>query len=69
MVTNTIEISGLEYQVDYLLRSLERLQVENASLRQKLTSHNRERSLLATKTQQTAEKIKKIISQLKEDLP
>lgn len=65
---NTIELSGLEYQVDYLLRSLERLQAENASLRQKLAAHVREHTYLAHKNQQVAVRVKKVIAQLKEEL-
>lgn len=65
---NTIELSGLEYQVDHLLRSLERLQAENASLRQKLASHARERAYFINQNQHVAGKIKKIIAQLREEL-
>ncbi|WP_423063092.1 TIGR02449 family protein [Candidiatus Paracoxiella cheracis] len=64
----TLELSGLEYQVDHLLRSLERLKAENISLRQKLSSSIRERSELLEKNRKAADKIKKIISQLKEQM-
>lgn len=67
-MATTIELSGLEYQVDHLLRVLERLQSENASLRQKLLHQAREKSLLVTQNQQAVGKIKKIIAQLKEEL-
>lgn len=67
-MTNTIELSGLEYQVDYLLRSLERLQMENATLRQKLAAYAREQTYLTQKNQQLASRVKKIIAQLKEEL-
>lgn len=66
---STIELSGLEYQVDHLLRSLERLQAENASLRQKVTVISRKCSFLVNQNQQVAIKIRKIIAQLREDLP
>ncbi len=46
---HTIELSELEYQVDHLLRSLERLKTENNMLRQKLANNARERSLLVEK--------------------
>lgn len=64
----TLELSGLEYQVDHLLRSLERLKAENISLRQKLSSSIRERSELLEKNRKAADKIKKVISQLKEQM-
>lgn len=64
----TLEISGLEYQIDRLLRSLESLKAENHSLRQKLSSSIRERSELIEKNRKAAAKIKKIISQLKEQM-
>ncbi len=66
--TNTIEISGLEYQVDHLLRMLDRLRAENETLRQKLAQHARERSQLIEKKHHVASKIKKIITQLKGEL-
>jgi len=64
----TLEFSGLEYQVDHLLRFLERLKAENNSLRQKLSSSIRERSELLEKNRKTAVKIKKVITQLKEQM-
>lgn len=66
---HTIELSELEYQVDHLLRSLERLKTENSLLRQKLANNARERSLLVAKNLQAAQKIKKIIAQLREEMP
>lgn len=64
----TLELSGLEYQVDHLLRYLERLKAENNSLRQKLSSSIRERSKLLEKNRKAAVKIKKVITQLKEQM-
>lgn len=66
---HTIELSELEYQVDHLLRSLERLKTENNMLRQKLANNARERSLLVEKNLYAAQKIKKIIAQLREEMP
>ncbi|MFQ6274948.1 TIGR02449 family protein [Coxiella burnetii] len=67
--THTLELSELEYQVDHLLRSLERLKSENNALRQKLATQVRERSLLVEKNLQAAQKIKKVITQLREEMP
>ncbi|MBT8506526.1 TIGR02449 family protein [Coxiella-like endosymbiont of Rhipicephalus sanguineus] len=66
---HTIELSELEYQVNHLLRSLERLKTENNMLRQKLANNVRERSLLVEKNLHAAQKIKKIIAQLREEMP
>lgn len=66
---HTIELSELEYQVNHLLRSLERLKTENNILRQKLANNARERSLLVEKNLHAAQKIKKIIAQLREEMP
>ena len=65
---NTIELSGLEYQVDHLLRALEQLKIENNTLRQKLANSVRERGHLIEKNGNTIAKIKTIIAQLKEDM-
>lgn len=62
-----LELSGLEYQVDHLLHTLDRLKAENISLRQKLSSSIHERTILLEKNRKAAAKIKKIIAQLKEE--
>ncbi|MBW5802917.1 TIGR02449 family protein [Coxiella endosymbiont of Ornithodoros amblus] len=67
--TYTLELSELEYQVDRLLCSLERLKSENNALRKKLATQVRERSLLVEKNLQVAQKIKKVITQLREEIP
>ncbi len=64
----TIELSGLEYQVDHLLLSLQRLKAENVSLRQKLSKSNRECTELMEKNLKAALIIKKIIAHLKENM-
>lgn len=65
---NSIELSGLEYQVDHLLHTLERLKIENNTLRQKLANSVRERSFLLEKNKQCAEKIKKVTHQLRKEI-
>ena len=67
-LSHMLELSELEYQVDHLLRSLERLKSENNALRQKLAIQVRERSLLIEKNIQAAQKIKKVITQLREEM-
>lgn len=66
--THTIELSELEHRVDHLLRSFERLKVENNALRQKVVNQARERSLLVEKNSQAAQTIKKLIAQLREEI-
>lgn len=65
---STLELSGLEHQVDHLLHSLDRLKAENISLRQKLSHSIRERTLLLEKNRKAASTVKKIITQLKEEM-
>ena len=67
-VMHMIELSELEHRVNYLLRYLERLKVENNGLRQKVANQARERSLLVGKNLQAAQKIKKLIAQLREEI-
>ena len=65
---NTIELSGLEYQIDHLLRALEQLKIENNILQQKFANSMRERGLLIEKNSHAISTIKTIIAQLKEDM-
>ena len=66
--THMIELSELEHRVDHLFRSLEHLKVENNALRKKVANQARERSLLIEKNSQAAQKIKKLIAQLREEI-
>ena len=63
-----VELNNLEFQVDTLISSLEKLQIENQTLRGHLASMNRDRSRLRDKNQRAATKIKRIIAQLKEEV-
>ena len=59
-----VELNNLEFQVDTLIRNLEKLQSENQSLRSQLAASNRERSRLREKNQRAVVKIKRIITSL-----
>ena len=63
-----VELNNLEFQVDTLINNLEKIQSENQQLRSELATSNRERTRLQDKNQRAALKIKRIISQLKEEL-
>lgn len=63
-----VELNNLEFQVDALLSNLEKLQRENQALRSQLATTNRERTRLKEKNVRAATKIKRIITQLKEEL-
>lgn len=63
-----VELNNLEFQVDALISNLEKLQRENQALRGQLASSNRERTRLKEKNHKAATKIKRIITQLKEEL-
>ena len=61
-------LDHLELQVDHLMRVIETLQFENATLRQKMAMHIKERTRLAHKSDRTVKQVKQIIKQIKEEL-
>lgn len=63
-----VELNNLEFQVDTLIKNLETLQVENQSLKSQLAISNRDRTRLKERNDRAATKIKRIISQLKDEL-
>lgn len=63
--THMIELSALEDRINYLLRYLKRLKAENNGLQRKVAMQVREQSLLVEKNLQAAQKIKKLITQLR----
>lgn len=65
---NTAELTDLETQIDNLLESLNRLKQDNLALRNQLAVSAHERSQLQERNHEAAEKIKTIISQLKDAL-
>lgn len=65
---NTAELSNLELQIDSLLDNLNRLKSDNQALRNQLAMSMQERSQLQEKNEEAAMKIRRIISQLKEEL-
>jgi uncharacterized protein (TIGR02449 family) len=62
------DLNGLEYQIDSLVRTIHQLQLENHSLRNKLTNSQRDFSRLEEKNHRLAERIQKIINHLKEEM-
>lgn len=62
------ELNKLETQVETLLTTHERLARENRSLRSQLTKAMRERAHLLEQKQQAIGKVKRIITQLKEEI-
>ncbi len=67
-IMSIVELNNLEFQVDALIANLENLQRENQTLRGQLASTSRERTRLKEKNQKAAIKIKRIISQLKDEI-
>ncbi len=65
---SSIQINGLEYQIERLLRTLEQLKNENSELRQKLTQQQRQIEHHRNKDFASAQKIKKIVAHLREYL-
>lgn len=65
---NTAELSDLELHIDSLLENLSRLKTDNEALRNQLAASAHKRSQLQEKHQEAAMKVRRIISQLKEQL-
>lgn len=65
---NTAELSDLETQIESLLESLNRLKQDNHALRNQLAMSAHERTQLQEKNQAAADKIRRIISQLRDSL-
>ncbi len=65
---STVELNHLEYQVDQLIDRLETIQTENQLLRVQLMHSNRDKFRIKDKNQKAVMRIKKIVSQLKEEL-
>lgn len=65
---DTVQLNDLEYQIDTILKSLERLKAENTSLRHRLNISVREKSQLQERNQRAANKVKQIMRQLKEEM-
>ena len=62
------KLNGLELQVECLIRTIQQLETENRSLQQRLHSAVQDRSTLQERHHHATVQIKKIISQLKEEL-
>ncbi|HLB55991.1 MAG TPA: TIGR02449 family protein [Coxiellaceae bacterium] len=67
-MNSPLELDHLELQVDHLMRVIETLQFENASLRQKMATHIQERSRLQNINERASKQVKQIIKQIKEEL-
>lgn len=65
---NSVEFDHLGLQVDHLMRMIETLQFENATLRQKMAMHIKERTRLLHKNQRAVRQVRDIIKQMKEQL-
>ena len=62
------KLKDLELQVEQLIVTIQQLESENASLKRRLHSAVQDRSSLQERHQNASAQIKKIISQLKEEL-
>ena len=67
-LSNMDLLTNLELQIESLLQVRDKLSQENYSLRHKLTKTTQDRAKLQNKTERTTNRIKKLISQLKDDL-
>lgn len=62
------KLQHLSMQVDHLIQLIETLRLENATLKQKMAVHIKERTRIESKNQRAAEQVKRIIKQIKEEL-
>lgn len=67
-LSNMDLLTNLELQIESLLHNRDRLTQENDSLRHKLTKETQVCAKLRAKTESTTHRIKKLITQLKDDL-
>lgn len=65
---NAPELDHLEVQVTHLMHVIETLQLENASLRQKMAIHIKERTRLQHMNERATKQMKQVIKQLKEEI-
>lgn len=63
-----IELDHLGFQVEHMMHLIETLQLENATLRQKMALHIKERTRLQHKNDRATKQVKQIIKQIKEEL-
>ena len=68
VLSNMDLLTNLGLKIESLLQTRDKLSQENTSLRQKLTGITQDRARLHNKTERAANRIKKLISQLKDDL-
>ena len=61
-------LSNLEQQIEYLILSRQQLKSENLSLQEKLIKLSNEQADLLDKNKRAAEEIKRLISQLRNEL-
>lgn len=62
------DFQNFELQIELLIQSREQLKLENLSLRQKLVKLTQERAELLDKNKRAAVKIKRIISELRNEM-
>lgn len=65
---DSTDLSGLEAQIDSLLRTVHQLRLENGFLQNKIAQLEQELRALEEKKQFAATEINKIITQLKEEM-
>lgn len=65
---NVIQLGKLEFQITNLIESIETLKMENMALKRKLMEHEHEQRQLKNKNSKAADKIKTIISKLREQI-
>lgn len=65
---SSIHLERVSSQVDQMMQMIEKLRMENASLRQKMAVQSQERARLLHKNQRATKRLKQIIKQIKEEM-
>ena len=65
---NSTELDHLGLQIDHMMHMIETLQLENATLRQKIAVHIKERARLQHIHQRATKQVRQVIKQIKEEL-
>ena len=65
---STVELNNLELQIETLIQKLQRLKMENQTLKNKLANSAREKVRVMETNTKAANRLRQILSQLKDEL-
>lgn len=65
---STVELNSLELQIETLIQKLQRLKMDNQTLKNKLANSAREKVRVMETNTKAANRLRQILSQLKDEL-